>query len=55
MNIYKKVLVTQIGFILGGVIAYKLLGYELEKVVSNHLVITIAYVYGFYHRNKMGN
>jgi hypothetical protein len=49
MKTINKIAIVQVSFCVGGIIAYTLLDIELKKVIVNNMILTIGYLYGFWH------
>ena len=44
----KKIVSAQIVFLIGGIIAYNILDIESVQWASNHLIITVGHLFGFW-------
>ena len=49
MKTINKIAIVQVVFCIGGIVGYTLLDFELKNVIGNHIVLTIGYLYGFWH------
>ena len=49
MKTINKIARVQVAFCIGGIIGYTLLDSELRNVIATHIVLTIGYLYGFWH------
>ena len=49
MKTTNKIAIVQVAFCIGSIIGYTLLDFELKNVIVNHIVLTIGYLYCFWH------
>ena len=49
MKTINKMVTTQVGFCIGGIIGDTLLDFELNYTIVNHIALTIGYLFGFWH------
>ena len=49
MKTINKLMIAQVVFFLGGFISYYIIHLPLKIVIASNIVLTIGYLYGFYH------
>ncbi len=51
MNTINKIALVQVCFAIGDVILFTIFDYELRNIIINHIILTIGYLYGFWHNS----
>ena len=46
MKTISRIALGQIGFVIGGVIAFNIMDVRLSLIIVNHLILTIGYLCG---------
>ena len=49
MKTINKILQTQIFYLIGGTISFFVLNFEIQNIIASHIILTMGYLYGFYH------
>ena len=49
MKTINKIAKVQVAFCIGVIIGCTVFDFDLKRVILNHIVLTIGYLYGFWH------